>query len=466
MPMTRSISILCAVAIVSILAIANAQDRQEPPPGGTPKDFSLPEKTTFDLDNGLRATLVPFGSVPKATISVIVRSGNLNEGGQTWLADLSGDFFLEGTTNRAADEIAKSAASMGGSISVSVGEDQTTISAQVLSDFAPNMVGLLADVVMNPAYPASELDRLKRDRLRQLSVAKTQPQQMAVAAFREALYGDHPYGNLLPSEEQLSSYTIEDVRGFYDKNFGARRAHVYVAGVFGEAAVRTAIESGFGSWREGPDPLVALPEPAAGKVAVDIIDRPDASQSNVLLGLPTVAPGDEDWIPLQITNALLGGMFSSRITSNIREDKGYTYSPYSSISTRYKDAYWVQSAAVTTEVTAPALDEILYEIENLQENPPGVDELDGVKNYSAGVFVLQNSTPNGIIGILNYLDLQDLPENYLTDYVSNVFALSPEDISEVARKHLRKEDMTLVVVGDRGRIAESLAPYLAADEGD
>jgi len=121
---------------------------------------------------------------------------------------------------------------------------------------------------------------------------------------------------------------------------------------------------------------------------------------------------------------------------------------------------------VTTDVTAPALDEILYEIGNLQKNPPGAEELDGVKNYSAGVFVLQNSTPNGIIGILNYLDLQDLPENYLTDYVSNVFALSPEDISEVARNHLRKEDMTLVVVGDRGRIAESLAPYLAAEEGD
>lgn len=458
--MTRSISTLCAAAILVALIAANAQGGQEPPPGGKPKDFSLPEKLTFDLDNGARATLVPFGNIPKATISVVVRSGNLNEGEHTWLADLSGDFFLEGTMNREADDVARTAASMGGSISVSVGEDQTTVSAQVLSDFAPEMVELLADVVVNPAFPKTELDRLKRDRLRQLSVAKTQPQQMATAAFRDALYGDHPYGNLLPSEDQLSSYTIEDVRGFYEKNFGARRTHVFVAGVFGEAAVRAAIESGFSGWREGPDPLVAIPKPASGKVVVDVVDRPGASQSNVLLGLPTVAPGHEDWIPLQITNALLGGMFSSRITSNIREDKGYTYSPYSSLSTRYKDAYWVQSAAVTTDVTAPALEEIYREIGNLQKNPPGNEELTGVKNYTAGVFVLQNSTPSGIINVLNFLDLQGLPDNYLTDYVSTVYALAPDDISDMARTYLRKDDMTLVVVGDRGRIAESLAPYL------
>ena len=190
----------------------------------------------------------------------------------------------------------------------------------------------------------------------------------------------------------------------------------------------------------------------------------DLASPVVLLGLPTVAPGHEDWVALQTTNALLGGMFSSRITSNIREDKGYTYSPFSSISTRYQDAYWVQSAAITTDDTAPALKEILYEVANLQENPPGDEELEGVKNYSSGVFVLQNSTPSGIINLLNVLDLQGLPDSYLTEYVSSVYALAPEDISEMARKYLRQDDMTLVIVGDRGRISESVAPYLGSDE--
>jgi len=156
---------------------------------------------------------------------------------------------------------------------------------------------------------------------------------MAVAEFRKALYGEHPYGRLLPTEEQLSAYSIEDAQGFYGSNFGAQRSHVYVAGVFDADATRAAIEASFGDWQKGPDVLIDTPQPASGKVVVDVVDRPDASQSNILLGLPTVAPGHDDWIAMQITNSLLGGAFSSRITSNIREDKGYTYSPFSSIST-------------------------------------------------------------------------------------------------------------------------------------
>jgi predicted Zn-dependent peptidase len=464
--MTKLTKTICTAVALSLVTFVSAQEEEKetPPAGGAPKDFTLPAKNTFGLDNGLQATLIPFGSVPKSTITVIVRSGNLNEGDQTWLADLSADFFLEGTTSRSAEDVARAAATMGGEINVSVGPDQTTISADVLAEFTPDMVALLADVVRNPAFPEAELERLKRDRLRQLSVAQTQPQQMAVAAFRKALYGDHPYGRVLADEAQLSAFTLDDARNFYNNNFGAQRTQVYVAGVFDSDATRTSIESAFGDWQKGPDVLINIPKPATGKVVVDVVDRPGASQSNLLVGLPTVAPGSADWIPLQITNSLLGGSFSSRITSNIREDKGYTYSPISLISARYRDATWAQSAAVTTDVTGPALKEIMYEIDNLQSNPPPAEELDGIKNYAAGIFVLQNSTRSGIINVLNTLDLQELPDTYLTNYVSNVFAITPEQVSEIAQTHLREEDMTLVVIGDRSKISEQVAPYIEGEE--
>ncbi len=464
--MTKLTKTICTAVALFLVTFVSAQEEEKetPPAGGTPKDFTLPAKNTFGLDNGLQATLIPFGSVPKSTITVIVRSGNLNEGDQTWLADLSADFFLEGTTSRSAEDVARAAATMGGEINVSVGPDQTTISADVLAEFTPDMVALLADVVRNPAFPEAELERLKRDRLRQLSVAQTQPQQMAVAAFRKALYGDHPYGRVLADEAQLSAFTLDDARNFYNNNFGAQRTQVYVAGVFDSDATRTSIESAFGDWQKGPDVLINIPKPATGKVVVDVVDRPGASQSNLLLGLPTVAPGSADWIPLQITNSLLGGSFSSRITSNIREDKGYTYSPFSLISARYRDATWAQSAAVTTDVTGPALKEIMYEIDNLQSNPPPAEELDGIKNYAAGIFVLQNSTRSGIINVLNTLDLQELPDTYLSNYVSNVFAITPEQVSEIAQTYLREEDMTLVVIGDRSKISEQVAPYIGDEE--
>jgi len=463
--MTNSRMVTYAVLALSFVAVVYAQEegRQAPPPGGTPKDFVLPTKDVFGLENGLQATLIPFGSVPKATVSIIVRSGNLNEGDQTWLADLSGDFFLEDTMSRSGEDVARAAAAIGGQINVTINEDQTTISGDVLAEFTPQMVELLAEVVRSPAFAETEFERLKRDRLRQLSIARTQPQQMAIAAFRKALYGDHPYGQTLPDEAQLAAYSIDDVRNFYNNNFGAQRTQVYVAGVFDADATREAIEKSFYSWEEGPDVLINIPEPVTGKVVLDVVDRPGASQSNVILGLPTVSPGHDDRIALQISNTLLGGYFSSRITANIREDKGYTYSPFSSLSTRYKDSYWAQTAAVTTNDTGPALQEIMYEIDNLQQNPPPTEELDGVKNYAAGIFVLQNSTRNGIINVLNQIDLQELPETYLTDYVSNVFAITPEQVSEMTSKYLRKEDMTLTVVGDRGQISEQVAPFIVAE---
>ena len=463
--MTNIRLVTCTVLALSFVAVGFAQEegRQGPPPGGTPKDFVLPATDVFGLDNGLQATLIPFGNVPKATVSIIVRSGNLNEGDQTWLADLSGDFFLEGTTSRSGEDIARSAAAIGGQISVTINEDQTTVSGDVLAEFTPQMVELLAEVVRSPAFAESELERLKRDRLRALSVAQSQPQQMAIAAFRKALYGDHPYGRMLPDEAQLAAYSMDDVRNFYNNNFGAQRTQVYVAGVFDTAATRAAINDSFASWEEGPEVLINVPSPVSGKVVVDVVDRPGASQSNVILGLPTVSPGHDDQIALQISNTLLGGYFSSRITANIREDKGYTYSPFSSLSTRYKDSYWAQTAAISTNDTGPALQEIMYEIDNLQKNPPPVEELDGVKNYAAGIFVLQNSTRNGIINVLNQIDLHELPDTYLTDYVSSVFALTPEQVSETTGKYLRQEDMTLTVVGDRGVISEQVAPYIEAE---
>ncbi|HEX2139435.1 MAG TPA: pitrilysin family protein [Woeseiaceae bacterium] len=461
----RLLALLAAASLV-IAAGGQAQERakEAPPEGSAPRDFKLPDKRETSLENGLEITAVPFGSVPKATLAVVVRAGNLNDGNQTWLADLTGDFLLEGTAGRTAESIALEAAAMGGQVSVTVGEDTTTISGDVLSEFAPQMAVLLADIVRNSTFPPSELERLRRDRLRQLSVARSDPEQMAAAAFREALYGDHPYGRLLPSEAQLAGYTIEDVRGFHANNFGAKRTHVFVSGKFDVDRTMAAIEEAFADWKQGPEPLINVPEPAKGKVATQIIDRPDASQSNIWLGLPTISPGHEDWIALDVTDTLLGGFFSSRITSNIREDKGYTYSPGSTLSSRYRDGYWAEVAAVTTEVTGPAVQEILGEINELQENPPPAAELDGVKNYSAGVFVLQNSTRGGIINVLSYLDLHGLPDSYLTNYVSNVFAVTPEQVSEMARKYLRDEDMTLVVVGDRGQVSEQVAPYLGAGE--
>jgi zinc protease len=433
--------------------------QETPPPGGQPKDFQLAEATEYMLPNGLGVTMVPYGKVPKTSVQLVIRTGNIDESAdEVWLADLMGDLMKEGTTTRSAEQIAQEAAGMGGSLSIGVGLDQSSVSGQVLSEYGPEIVALIADVTLNPAFPASELERLKTDRVRQVSIARTQAQSVTQEKFREVMYPDHPYGRLYPTEEQLQGYTLEQVRGFYDQHLGAARSRLYVTGVFDEQAMRGAIEAAFGDWKEGLPPVTDIPTPAVGR-AVHIVDRPGAPQSTIAVGLPTIDPSQQDFVALQVTNALLGGSYASRITANIREDKGYTYSPFSQVSTRYRDAMWLEMADVTTSVTGASLDEIFYEVQRLQDEPPSEEELHSIQNYLAGIFVLQNSSRGGIVGQLAYMRLHDLPDDYLETYVDRIYEVTPEEVQRIMRDYIRAEDMLLVVTGDREQVEQQLVEF-------
>ncbi len=175
--------------------------------------------------------------------------------------------------------------------------------------------------------------------------------------------------------------------------------------------------------------------------------------------MPTIDPSDDDYIALAVTNALLGGSFGSRITRNIREDKGYTYSPSSSVSSRYRSGFWAQSAAIQTPATGPAITEILYEIDSLATTAPSMDELEGIQNYLAGTFTLQNSSPAGIASFLSFLDLHGLGRDYLEGYVERIYAVTPEDVRRVTEQYLSADELAIVVVGDRSVVEEQLAPF-------
>ncbi len=450
-------------AILALLALAVSAplfaQKQAPPEPGKPKGFSVPAPRKLTLGNGLKVTLVEYGTLPKVTVRLAVLSGNIDEkASEVWLSDLMGDLLSQGTESKTAAQVAEAAARMGGSLDINVGEDRTDIGGDVLSEFGPQMAGLIADVAMHPKFPESELARLKGDRLRRLSIAKSQPQQMALEKFRALLYPDHPYGRLFPTEEMLKGYTIEQVRAFYGANFGAARSHVYVVGRFDEKAMEAAIRKDFAGWKRGPEPTVNVPK-ASTTHRLETVDRPGAVQSTIYLGMPVADPSSPDWIPQAVMNALLGGSFASRITSNIREQKGYTYSPFSQVSPRYRDAYWAETADVTTKDTGASIKEILAEIKRLQSEPPSEAELKGIQNYLAGTFVLQNSSRAGIIGQLHFVDQHGLPDDYLNTYVSRVYAVTPAQVQQMAAKYIQPDKATIVVVGDTKVIADQVAPY-------
>jgi predicted Zn-dependent peptidase len=407
----------------------------------------------------MRVVLVPFGAVPRAYVQLAVRTGTIDEARDgAGLAQLTATMLDQGTATRDARRIADEAATMGGSVFAGAGADATTLGGEVLAEHAAPFVTLVADLARNPSFPADQFARVRTDAIRRRAIALSQPGEIARERFRAVMYGDHPYARLYAGEAELRAYTPERVRAFHQANFGARRATLYVVGQFDAAAVERAAREAFASWSAGSAPTVNPPK-AKNARSLTLLDRPGAVQSTINLGVPVPDPTSADYTALEVTDALLGGSFGSRITSNIREQKGYTYSPFSQVSARARDAYWAETADVTTDKTGASLTEIFGEVDRLRREAPSAQELRGIQNYVAGIFTLRNGSRGGVASQLQFLDVHGLPDSYLTGYVGRVMATSPEDVRRVAESYLAPERMTLVVVGDKKTVEAQVAPF-------
>jgi predicted Zn-dependent peptidase len=458
--MTGRARTITALAILTSAVVLSAQDaptqREQPPEPGTPKNFRVPPRRSFSLPNGLDVTLVPFGRVPKVAVELELLTGMIDQGpNDVSLASVVSDMLLEGTTARSAQDISRQAAEMGGSVNASAGSEVFTIGGEVLSDFATPFVKLVADVTMNPRFDEADLKRTLDKHSRDNAIQLSSPGTLAQKRFREIMYGNHPFAHVFPSEEMLRGFTVDRVRAFHANNFGARRGRLYVSGVFDARAMEQAIRDAFGGWAEGPVPTENPPVLTA-KRQVDVIDRANSVQSSIWMGVPVADPSHEDWVKMNVTDALLGGAFGSRITTNIREDKGYTYSPFSFIWTRKEASIWVEAADVTSDVTGASLTEIFKEVDRIRTEAPPQGELDGIKNNLAGVFTVRNSSRFGLINQLRFVDLHGLGDDYLTNYVRNILAVTPEDVRATAERHLDPQKMSIAIVGNKPLIERQL----------
>ncbi|GGD62674.1 M16 family metallopeptidase [Lacimicrobium alkaliphilum] len=437
-----------ALIVATLLATFGAQaEKQQPPAGGEPKDFKLTETYDFSLDNGLEVTFVQYGDTPKATLRLVTATGNVDDGEQDAVSDLAYELLTEGTTKRSAREIAEQAAGMGGQVNTSVSANSSYVQMDVLSEYAADAASLIADLVQHSEYAEEDLQRAKNNFIRDLKVQKSQAQGQAAEAFYSTVYPDHPYGDVFADESVVETLGSEEVKAFMDTNLVATRSHLYVSGKFDPAKVEQAVKAAFSDMAAGEPRSLSAPQ-GKGAGQFVFVPRENAPQSTLRLGLPVVDPSHPDYVALGLMNTLLGGSFSSRITSNIREDKGYTYSPGSTISARVKSGTWFQTADVTAEATGPALAEIIKEIKLLQTEAPSQEELQGFKNYISGIYVLQNSSRTAIINQLWFLKSHGLPLSRLETYVQQINAVTPGQISSLAAKYLPLEKMTLVVVGD------------------
>ena len=460
--MIRHLAWMLAAALLA----APLGAKEPVPPMGTPRPLTLPAKREFRLDNGLAVTFVAFGTVPKATLMLTLATGDIADGERAGLADVVAQLLKHGAGALDTDALARRAAEMGGGLDTGASTEQMTVSLDVLAERTPDAVAMIADVVRRPRLPAADLAAIKTGMKRNIAIMRSQAQGIAGEAFAKLLWGDTPYGRSLPSDAAIDALTLTDVQRFLAAEFGAGRAHLYLAGRFDEASAERAIRVGFGSWAPGPTARRAQPAQASRHV-VRLIDRPGAKQSTIMLGREVPGPAAPGFMALSVANALYGGTpLLSRLDQNLREDKGWTYGVGSRISPYRAIAGWSVSADVNTDDTGAALGEMFRELEVLRTVPPPADELRRVQNYKAGTFLIGASSRQGLLGQLAFLAQQGLDDDWLTHYVEHVAAVSPADAQAAAALNLDPRQMVLVIVGDLAKIKPGVLALPALQDAE
>ncbi len=426
-------------------------------PALTPeRPVTWPNRTRARLANGLELVLAEAHSIPKFHGELYFRAGNaLVVDRAPSLAEITATVLRTGTAKRASRQIEEDLRRLGADLGTSAGQDTSAISFAGLSEFAEPILQLVNELAREASFPEAEFERERRQKLEEVKLERASPGFLAGERLRKVLFGAHPYAQVSPSEAQVAAYQREDLQSVYQEIYTPENALLMLVGDFDTQALLKTIQTAFGDWT-GKKPTskepAAPPKPRGRRVY--LVHNPGSVQTQILAGCHAITRKHPDWLRLGLTNSLYGGAFNSRLVMNIREDKGYTYSPRSGVLPLRQYGYFSVSAAVRNDVVAASLTEIFYEIDRLRSFPVPAAELADAQNYLTGVFSMGLATQEGLLSQFSTVELNELPADYLETYRNNIRALTVEDLLATARKYFDSANMQIVVVGDRAQIEE------------
>jgi len=420
-----------------------------------------PKRTKARLSNGLEVVLAEAHSIPKFHGELFFRSGNAAVADRgPGLAEMTATVVRTGTAKRASRQIEEDLRRIGADLSSNAGADTSAISFAGLSEFAEPLLGLVNELAREAAFPEAEFERERRQKLEEVKLERTQPGFLASERLRKVLFGTHPYAQVSPSEEQVAAYKRGDLQKVYRDAYTPQNGLLLLVGDFESLAMMQNVEKVFGAWT-GQKPetkTAAAPAKQRGR-RMYLVHVPGAVQTQILAGCHAITRKNPDWVKVGLTNSLYGGAFNSRLVMNIREDKGYTYSPRSGVHALRQHGYFSVSAAVRNDVVAASLTEIFYEMDKLRSLPVPEPELADAQNYLSGVFSMGLATQDGLLSQLSTVALNELPDDYLETYRAKVRAITPDELLATARKYLDSANMQIVVVGDRAQIESQAALF-------
>ncbi len=437
---------------------ASAQER---PGVGPERPFQLAPRIEKTLTNGLRVIVTRQTAIPKVSITLTVLSGYSSDPADlTGLASLTADLIQEGTTTKSSRQIRREVFGMGGSLSAAASQDFTSVSVRGLSEFAPRLIELVADVAMNPTIPEDEVAILKQQHLQTVAQQKASPQFLANRTFRAALFGAHPYARTSETEASLNAMDRAKLAAFHHDHYRPNNAFLLIVGAIDPDTMIAAAEKAFGGWARGDvaSPAYAAPPALSGR-HVYFVQRPNSIQSSIALGNIAVRRGDPRWYELTLANTIYGGAFNSRIVRNIREEKGYTYSPQSALTGFANTGFYRFAADVRNDVTGATLTEVFKEIDKMRADGSDGAELQGAKQYLRGLFPIQTATQTGLSTTLNNVYVFGLPKDYPETFRAKIAAVTPEQVKSAAATLFGSEHSLIAIVGDYAKVKDQLAGY-------
>jgi zinc protease len=424
-----------------------------------PPSFRPPAVERARLANGLSILIVSKRGLPVLDVQLLAGSGAVADAPvQAGRASLTAEMIDEGTQRHSALELAAHVESLGVDLDVRAGWDASYLWLHGLSSRVDEIMDLLREIALEPAFPTDEFKRKHEERLHGLLQERDEPRTVAVKSLSRAIFGvEHPFGRPISGTvATVERLNLNDVLASYRANFVPATAYVLVVGDVTVDTAVAAVEQRFAAWEAGSTPAAALPAPAGPRRAIHLINRAGAAQSEVRVGHVGLPRRTPDYFPIVVMNTILGGSFKSRLNMKLREEKGFTYGASSTFGFRRQGGAFTGGAAVHTEATAETVHTCVVEMERMQNELVSEEELSRARNYLSLGFTRNFETTGDIIGNLSELALHGLTDQYWHTYAECIAAVTAADVQRAAQNHLHPDQLSVVVVGDHARVYDSL----------
>lgn len=422
---------------------------------------NFPRAQEATLENGLQIVLIEDRKLPTFALQLVIDRGNIADPkGKEGLADATAALLRQGTRTRSAEQIAETLDSLGASLGARADLGTTVVFTSGLVEHLDATLEIFADIVLNPTFPTSELELYKQRLIAQIHNQRTASGFLAREQLASAIYGEFPAGRLLPPETSVRSFTSSDLAEFHAANYAPNIAMVLVAGDLTLAELEPKLERAFGKWpRKNLERTAFASVSAPSKARVYVIDRPGSVQTSLIMGNLAIKGDDPDRFALTVMNRILGGSPAARLFANLREEKGYTYGAYSSVTSDRYPGLASASAEVRTEVTEGAMKEFMAEFERIAKEPVSDAELENAKRSIIGGFALSLENPQSFLGNIYQQKLYGFPPDYWEQYPKYINAVTKEDVARVASKYFNPATMQVVAVGQAEKIRDVMAKY-------